>query len=64
MPVDDVDATFFKNGSSLACAHASNKIRIYDVRSNKQKPSADYHLKLDKIYTTSYLTKILHNNLN
>ena len=46
VPVNDTDATFFKNRSCLACAHADSKIRIYDIRSNKQKPSADYHLKL------------------
>ena len=58
VPVNDVDATFFKNGSSLACAHALNKVRVYDVRTNKQKPSSDFHLKLDKVYNKSYLTKI------
>ena len=56
--VNDVDGVFFKKGSSLACAHVHNKVRIYDVRSNKQKPAADYHLKLDKVYNKSYLTKI------
>lgn len=45
VPINDVDAVFFKNKSLLACAHADNKIRVYDVRTNRQKPSADYHLK-------------------
>lgn len=46
VPINDTDATFFKNRNCLACAHADSKIRIYDIRTNKQKPSADYHLKL------------------
>lgn len=46
VPINDTDATFFKNKNCLACAHADNKVRVYDVRTNKQKPSADYHLKL------------------
>ena len=46
VPINDADATFFKNKSSLACAHADNRIRVYDVRTNRQKPSADYQLKL------------------
>lgn len=46
VPINDVDATFFKNKACLACANNDSKVRVYDVRSNKQKPSADYHLKL------------------
>jgi WD40 repeat protein len=61
VPINDVDATFFKNRNCLACAHASNKVRVYDVRTNKQRPSSDFHLKLDKVYNKSYLTKIIVN---
>lgn len=64
VPVNDVDATFFKGGKQLACAHAHNKVRVYDVRTNKQKPSADYHLKLDLVYNKTFLTKIVVNSYN
>jgi len=53
-----MDATFFKNNNCIACAHSNNKVRVYDVRTNKQKPSADYHLKLEKVYNKVSLTNI------
>lgn len=46
VPINDIDATFFKNKSCLACANNDSKVRVYDVRTNRQRPSADYHLKL------------------
>lgn len=66
VPINDVDATFFKNKSCLACANNDSKVRVYDVRTNRQKPSADYHLKLEKVYTKMNLTKIIvsHENEN
>jgi WD40 repeat protein len=64
VPINDTDATFFRNKNSLACAHADSKVRIYDIRTNKQKPSADYHLKLEKVYTKANLTKIRVSPLN
>jgi hypothetical protein len=64
VPVNDTDATFFKNRNCLACTHADSKIRVYDVRTNKQKPSADYHLKLEKVYTKASLTNIRVSTLN
>ncbi len=59
VPINDVDATFFKNKSSLACANADSKIRVYDVRTNRQRASADYQLKLEKVYTRANLTRII-----
>ena len=64
VPVNDTDATFFNNKNCLACAHSDSKIRVYDVRTNKQKPSADYHLKLEKVYTKANLTNIRASPLN
>lgn len=59
-----MDGIFFKNKACLACANADNKIRLYDVRTNRQKPSADYHLQFEKVYTKSNLTKIITSPYN
>jgi hypothetical protein len=33
-----------KLGCHLACLHADNRIRVYDIKSRRRKPIADIHL--------------------
>lgn len=34
-------------------------MRLYDVRGNKTKPYQDIHLKLEKTYSKTFLTKMV-----
>ena len=47
-----------KLGCHLACLHADNRIRVYDIKSRRRKPIADIHLaEVEKADNKSKLTK-------
>lgn len=52
VPIDDTDGTFL-NLNTLALTHAFQKVRLYDVRGQRRKPTLDAHLPIEKVKLTN-----------
>ena len=52
VPIDDTDG-IFTTPNTLALAHAFQKVRLYDVRGQRRKPTLDAHLPIEKVKLTN-----------
>jgi hypothetical protein len=48
VPMHDLDADFGDNGNTLVCCNAYAKIRNYDLREDRKKPTIDFTMPVDK----------------